>query len=821
MNRFITLIMLTVAVGLQSMAAGYSVKGIVTDSAGVAEPYATLRVFSLSDTIKPKVTGVTGDDGAFRLVLPSANDYILRITSVGRAPIARQFKVTASEPSADMGTIAMASDERLLDEVTVTATRPLVTKEIDRIGYDVQADNESKTSSLEEMLRKVPLVSVDPDGTIKVKGSENFKIYKNGRPNNSFTKNAKEIFKAIPASMIKKIEVITDPGAREDAEGVGAILNIVTLESAAMKGVMGNVSLNYDNRSEVPLPNIWGSGQIDKVTVSLYGGANRMGRKHVSNDSYSRGTYTDSGRELETVSAQKGHGWITWFGLDGSYEIDSLNLLTAEFGGYYYDMNTRGWGTTTMFNPDGSKLYSYNSRSVTNPLSYFDLNGSVNYQHSTRRKGEAFTLSYMISTTNQKQNSDTRYSDEFQMPVPYKGVLSDFRLNFMEHTFQFDWTRPIGEKHVVDLGLKYIYRDNHSKTKQNYLDYLDQPLIDFSHITQVAAGYADYRLRLDKFNFRAGLRYEFSRLEAKYADDSNPSFHSNLSDWVPNAAVSYSINPANTVKVSFGTRINRPGITYLNPAVSESPTASSQGNPDLGSARSSSVDLNYNLIGQKVNLDFTAGYTFTNNDIVEVQHIENDRLISTYANAGHNKSFNAGLFLQWTAGKKTTVMLNANTSYDHYANPSLNLTHGGWSGMVFARLSQQLPWKLSGSVGVNMWSGGVNGLYGTFRPSGLGYFNYMLSLQRSFLKEDRLTVRVSTWNPIAPSSIKYRSYTVNLPFNPVNTMYRRHLSSFQISVAYRFGSINAQVKKTNKSIQNDDLQGQRSGGNGGDSSGMQ
>lgn len=473
MNRFIAFLMLTMSVCLQSMAAGFSVKGIVTDSAGVAEPYATLRVFSKSDTIKPKVTGVTDDAGAFRLALPSANDYILRITSVGRTPVARQFKVTAANPAADLGTIAMTSDERLLDEVTVTATRPLVTKEIDRIGYDVQADNESKTSSLEEMLRKVPLVSVDPDGTIKVKGSGNFKIYKNGRPNNSFTKNAKEIFKAIPASMIKKIEVITDPGAREDAEGVGAILNIVTLESASMKGVMGNVSLNYDNRSELPLPNIWGSGQIDKVTISLYGGANRMGRKQMSNDSYSRGTYTDSGRELETVSAQKGHGWITWFGLDGSYEIDSLNLLTAEFGGYYYDVNTREWGTTTMFNPDGSKLYSYNSRSVTNPLSYFDLNGSLNYQHSTHRKGEALTMSYMISTTNQKQNTDTRYSDEFQMPVPYKGVLSDFRLNFMEHTFQFDWTRPIGEKHIVDLGLKYIYRDNHSKTKQNYLDFLD------------------------------------------------------------------------------------------------------------------------------------------------------------------------------------------------------------------------------------------------------------------------------------------------------------------------------------------------------------
>ena len=94
--------------------------------------------------------------------------------------------------------MTVSNDDKMLGEITVTAVRPVVTKEIDRIGYDVQADDESKTSTLEEMLRKVPLVSVDTDGTITVKGSSDFKIYKNGRPNNSFTKNAKDIFKAIP-----------------------------------------------------------------------------------------------------------------------------------------------------------------------------------------------------------------------------------------------------------------------------------------------------------------------------------------------------------------------------------------------------------------------------------------------------------------------------------------------------------------------------------------------------------------------------------------------------------------------------------------------
>ena len=98
---------------------------------------------------------------------------------------------------------------------------------------------------LDETLNKVPLVSVDPDGTIKVNGSTSFKIYKNGRPNNSYSNNAKEIFKALPASMIQKIEVITDPGAREDAEGTTAILNIITVKNVITKGAMGNVGLAH------------------------------------------------------------------------------------------------------------------------------------------------------------------------------------------------------------------------------------------------------------------------------------------------------------------------------------------------------------------------------------------------------------------------------------------------------------------------------------------------------------------------------------------------------------------------------------------------
>lgn len=247
-------LMIVTLVALTASAADYIVKGLVVDSIGDPESYATVRIYTLADSVKPTILGTADLDGAFSFKLPSAGNYRVRIHSVGKAPVVSDVTLSASRHTADLGRIVTRAASTELGEITVTALRPVVSREIDRIGYDVQADDESKTVTLDEMLKKVPLVSVDPDGTIKVKGSTNFKIYRNGRPNNSFTRNAKEIFKAIPASMIKRIEVITDPGAREDAEGSSAILNIVTLEQTSTTGVTGNVSLNFNTLSAVPEP---------------------------------------------------------------------------------------------------------------------------------------------------------------------------------------------------------------------------------------------------------------------------------------------------------------------------------------------------------------------------------------------------------------------------------------------------------------------------------------------------------------------------------------------------------------------------------------
>lgn len=216
----------------------YSVRGKVVDADGEPEIYATYRIYLMNDTTKTVCIGTTDVDGNFATQLPNTGDYILYISAIGKDTIKRPFSVDTSNPIAELGILGSKISNTQLDEIVVVAQKPLISKDIDRIGYDVQADESSKTNTVIEMLRKVPMVAVDGENQITVNGSSNFKIFKNGRPSNSYTNNAKDILAGIPASMVKRIEVITEPGAKYDAEGIGAIINIVMIDIPAVKGVM-------------------------------------------------------------------------------------------------------------------------------------------------------------------------------------------------------------------------------------------------------------------------------------------------------------------------------------------------------------------------------------------------------------------------------------------------------------------------------------------------------------------------------------------------------------------------------------------------------
>ena len=276
-----------------------------------------------------------------------------------------------------------------LEGVEIKAQRQLIKQEIDRIGYDVQADEESKTLAVMDMLRKVPMVTVDGEDNIKVKGNSSFKIYKNGRYDPSLSKNAKEVLKAMPASMVKRIEVITDPGAREDAEGVNAILNIVMMDGRRVDGVTGSVSGAYNTLNH---PNLgtYLTTQMGKAIISVDYGYGGMSSKETENKNETERTYVSSGNVMKSVNEGSNPGYIHYADIDASYDIDSLNLISASLGGYFYKLDVKGGGLTQMYAPDKSLLYGYRDNYWMPGYSHHSWNGRLDYQHKTRRRGELY-----------------------------------------------------------------------------------------------------------------------------------------------------------------------------------------------------------------------------------------------------------------------------------------------------------------------------------------------------------------------------------------------------------------------------------------------
>ena len=690
-----------------------------------------------------------------------------------------------------------------LDGIVVKAQRQLIKQEIDRIGYDVQADEESKTLTVMDMLRKVPMVTVDGEDNIKVKGNSSFKIYKNGRYDPSLSKNAKEVLKAMPASMVKRIEVITDPGAREDAEGVNAILNIVMMDGRRMDGVTGSVSGAYNTLNH---PNLgtYLTTQMGKAIISVDYGYGGMSSKETENKNETERTYVSSGNVMKSVNEGSNPGYIHYADIDASYDIDSLNLLSASLGGYFYKLDVKGGGLTQMYAPDKSLLYGYRDNYWMPGYSHHSWNGRLDYQHKTRRKGEHLTLSYMLALTRQHTEQESNYTDLQNAPFDYTGMLKSLRERFTEHTFQADWLRPVAEGHKLEMGVKYIYRGNTSRTVQDFYAATPYPSYssEFGHTTQVAAAYADYIMRIGKWSARAGLRFEHSYMKGDYLDGSDESFGSHLNDWVPQLSVKYQISDAHSLKLGYVTSINRPGISYLNPAVVSSPMQVQYGNPELSSSRNQTIHLIYSYIGQWLTLQLAPAYKYYGDGIGRLIYAKDDVRYQTYGNIEKLSRWQLEGYVQWKPFKGTTLSANFNLWDDKIENPSIGISQKSYSGFYYISGSQQLPWKLRLSAYVYGEMGhSVNNVYSYSRS----WNRYGCSLQRSFLNEDRLTVRISANDLFR----KYRHYTDCTTQGDIlgcsDSANRASMINFSIS--YRFGKLKASVKKTETTIENSDVVG--------------
>ncbi len=814
MKKIIAILLMTVCT-LSAMAQQYSVQCQVNDSEGEGIPFATVYIYNSNDTTTVITSGVSDAFGKVDHKINKAGSYMMRLQFVGMTPQDRNFEVSASAPVAQLGTIVLSTQSTMLKEVVVATQRQLVKTEIDRLSYDVQADADSKTSNVLDMLKKVPMVTVDGQDEIRVKGTTSFKVYRNGHPDPALASmNMKEILKVIPASMIKKIEVITDPGAKYDAEGTSAILNIVMADGNAgsMNGVTGTIGAGVDNTGSVN-GNANITAQMGKVVTAInYGYQNR--NRHASHNIMNNEiNYLSSGNTLTSYNDSRAKVNVHYGDISASWEPDTLNLVSLSFGGFYYDYRGDGVNNAKMTDRNGDIIYKYTTTGHAPKGDFYDLHGRLDYEHKTRHPGETITLSYMLSTNHNGNKSINTFSDMVNCPFPYTGQINDTKENFAEHTFQFDWTRPFAKYHKFETGLKYINRFNKSEAAYEYTGMPEMNNVTlFNHRTHVAAAYVSHTFSKGNWTTREGLRYEFSRLNAEFPDGKQENYHRNLSDWVPDLSLEYKFDWAHSLKLNYSTSIQRPGISYLNPAVEEDPMKRSFGNPHLSSSRNHSITLSYMQIGAKLTFSVSPFISFSSNQITGVQYEEDGLMVSTYANTLKTRSIGLNGFMQWTIGPKSSLVFNGNVAHNSYKSDDLNLENKRWSSFFYAQFNQQLPWKLRLSASVGEWSGGIDGLYG-YRT---GAWFYNLGLQRSFLKEDRLTVRLSADRFFSGKYTAMKSYTTQGDYTGVTDM-RFIMRGFKLSISYRFGSLKARVKQTDKTIQNTDLVGgsQQGGSQGG------
>ena len=469
-GTFIALLcLLTGVAGAQTRQAGaYSVSGVLIDSLShESEPYATIRIYLKTSPQEPVKLAVTDLDGKFDVPLTKADDYILYITSVGKRTVQRAFTLSGQNKRADLGTLYTSEDSEMLAGVEVVAQKPLVKAEIDKIAYSIEDDPDAKTNTTLEMLRKVPLVTVDAEDNIQVNGSSNFKVHVNGKPNTLMSNNPKEVLRSLPANSIKSIEVITEPGAKYDAEGIGGILNIITTD-AKMQGYNVTLGANAGNRNAGAYA--YGTVQVGKFTAT---------GNYSYQTQYAPRGYTSSGREdytserykyLSSDGSSKSDGTFQFGNIEASYEIDTLNLLTFStniFGGNFSSDNQSG---TEMLDANRSLAYRYNTRSE-NSNTFGNVGVNLDYQHSMKRKGEYLTASYKFNNSPNNSEAETYYEDAEAVPFDLIDQRYDNDAHTTEHTLQLDYVNPLNETHYIDAGAKYIFRKNASDSRY----FLEQP----------------------------------------------------------------------------------------------------------------------------------------------------------------------------------------------------------------------------------------------------------------------------------------------------------------------------------------------------------
>jgi outer membrane receptor protein involved in Fe transport len=797
------------------------ITGTVNDSLDAkAVEFASVALYTKADNKLIDGT-ITDDKGKFELVGLGDGVYRIQITFMGYdLKVLDDIKIV-NERNINLGTIKLPPSSKTLDEVTVTGQKAMIEEKVDRLVYNAEKDQLAKGGDAADVLRKVPLLQVDLEGNVSVRGSSNIRVLINNKPSTIMASSVADALKQIPADMIKTVEVITSPSAKYDAEGSGGIINIITKKDK-LQGYNLGVDLGAGLRGS-------------NVGVN---GSYRSGKFGLTLGGFGRAFYNKAETDMEQVTTVAGvqnktlqesdatdNGLFGHYNLGMDYDIDKTQTLT---GNVRYGM--RGFNRTQLQSTDIFKdnvMFSSAYRDIDSRDASNNIDVNLDYLKTYKDQKE-WSVAAQYSRNNLTNNFN---SDNLNQSSEIINRLKNINSNInQEVTLQTDYQTPIGTRAILEMGAKGIFRTVNSDyqyllAKDAFADYTQDftrpaGVLDYNQNVMGAYTSMTYTTK-NKITLKAGARYELTAIDA--TQDNKDIDIPNYSNLVPSVNISKTLKNNATVKMGYNRRIQRPGLQQLNPNFNIVNTQDIRvGNPSLSPELTDNIELSMSRMIKKTYLNASVFGRFTNNSINQVRRPYDSiagAILTTYENIGVEKSYGTNIF----TNIYLTNTWSINGGFDMYYSflegqttgldgKSITVKNDGFNfgGRLMSQLQLKNGWGIQAFTFMRGRRVELQGVRG-------GHGMYSMGVRKDF-KNKKGSIGMSVEN-FAQKGWNIKSEYNTPQFTQVsnNLMLNRNI---KINLNYKFGKMTfTDSRKKTRGIRNDDVKDGGGDGGGGNAGG--
>lgn len=805
MRKHIYTFILLIIAYTASAQSTYKIIGAITDSKTNKAIELSSIVLYTTDTVF--TAGTASDlDGKFELDHIKPGNYLIKISSLGYIHLFKTIQI--SNTDVNTGNIALSAEEKTLQEVAVTATKKIYTKDAEKATFNVSQSPTHQIGTADNVLQNLPGVTVDQDGNISIQGKQGVIILVDGKTNPMATANLNAFLKSIPANAIESIELITNPSAKYQAEGNAGIINI-KLKKGRANGFNASITGSYGTIARTN----------DNIVVNY--------RKNKIN---LFGTYAFSYVKNKTKYIEDRDIYLK----DTSYYYmnspsNDVNQNHTVKGGFDYFINPNNTLTYTgNFNWSGQKsltnsysnfknnlkeiINEYNS-TVNNNEKFYTVTNDLSYQktYDTTERSFSMNLTHTFLKGKERKQLSSLATDNAGNYDPIESLNRNTYIGKNIHNIilQFDYTQPLKAKgQKIETGMRNETTINKNifdvYTLNNNIEEKDTLLSNnFDYIENINAFYGTWNaLFKEQFSVNAGLR-----LEHTFIKSTNNNVERNYMSLFPSLSFGYYINENHALTLAYARRINRPSFQQINNSIIYFDRYTTwQGNPYLRPAFFDQISLNYEGIVKKHIFNIEVGGYFTKDEYTESSLLDSVTRLSrgSVINGSNGKQAYIEIYTKFVFTKWWDLQTNHNIIYTHYSYlagynkaPIQGVSYNLWASNVFRF------WK-NMSIDINGWFN-MGGVSFQGKSKAVGVLN--VAVRKSFLKNNSLTVALTGQNLL--QSMNWRWYTQNSNML-TNGSWQSFNRTVNLSLTYVFGNKNALRRQDDKS--NSRLQG--GGGNG-------